>query len=51
MNLPGLGNIMKSSGALYIRRQWGDDMLYKTVLEEYITTLMLEGSKYQSRLG
>ncbi|ORY94623.1 acyltransferase [Syncephalastrum racemosum] len=47
MNLPGLGNVMKSSGALYIRRQWGDDTLYKTVLEEYITTLMLEGMNLQ----
>ncbi|KAI8150346.1 acyltransferase-domain-containing protein [Fennellomyces sp. T-0311] len=58
LDLPLLGPILKSSGAVYIRREWGDDQLYKTVLEEYISQLFARGINFQcfvegtrSRLG
>jgi glycerol-3-phosphate O-acyltransferase len=43
--MPILGKILKSSGAVFIRREWGNDELYKTILEEYISTILAEGSK------
>lgn len=44
--MPVVGKLLKSSGAIFIRREWGNDELYKTVLEEYMATLLAEGSKY-----
>ena len=43
--MPIVGKLLKSAGAVYIRREWGDDELYKTVLDEYMATLLSEGSK------
>lgn len=43
--MPALGKLLKSSGAVFIRREWGNDELYKTILEEYISTILAEGSK------
>lgn len=45
LDLPLIGKILKSSGAVYIRREWGNDVMYKTILEEYIATLLAEGCK------
>lgn len=45
--MPVVGKLLKSSGAVFIRREWGNDELYKTVLEEYMATLLSEGSKYK----
>ena len=46
MDIPVLGSLLKSVGAVYIRREWGNDSMYKTVLEEYISVLLSRGSKY-----
>lgn len=45
--MPVVGKLLKSSGAVFIRREWGNDELYKTVLEEYMATLLAEGSKWK----
>lgn len=36
LNLPGIGPLLSYNGAFFIRRQWGDDKLYITVMKEYI---------------
>lgn len=46
LDLPILGPFLKSCGAFFIKREWGGNGLYKTIMEEYITTLLLEGSMY-----
>lgn len=45
LDMPVVGRLLKSAGAVYIRREWGGDELYKTVLEEYMATLLSEGSE------
>lgn len=45
MDIPVLGPLLKAVGAVYIRREWGNDVMYKTVLEEYISVLLSRGSK------
>lgn len=45
LDMPVIGKLLKSSGAVFIRREWGNDEMYKTVLEEYMATLLSEGSK------
>lgn len=47
LDMPMIGKLLKSSGAVYIRREWGDDLLYKTILDEYMATLLSEGSKFR----
>ncbi|RCH90268.1 hypothetical protein CU098_003351 [Rhizopus stolonifer] len=58
LDMPVVGKLLKSSGAVYIRREWGNDELYKTILEEYMATLLSEGMNFEcfvegtrSRLG
>ncbi|GAA5814739.1 hypothetical protein MFLAVUS_008241 [Mucor flavus] len=58
LDMPALGKLLKSSGAIFIRREWGNDELYKTILEEYISTILAEGMNFEcfvegtrSRLG
>ncbi|KAG2210014.1 hypothetical protein INT47_003450 [Mucor saturninus] len=58
LDLPLIGKILKSSGAVYIRREWGNDIMYKTILEEYVATILAEGLNFEcfvegtrSRLG
>jgi glycerol-3-phosphate O-acyltransferase len=48
LDMPVVGKLLKNAGAVYIRREWGGDKLYKTILEEYIATLLAEGSKFLS---
>ncbi|KAG2227412.1 hypothetical protein INT45_007437 [Circinella minor] len=43
LDIPVLNKLLKSSGAVYIRREWGDDALYKAVLEEYISLIFQKG--------
>ncbi|KAG0168208.1 hypothetical protein DFQ30_005079 [Apophysomyces sp. BC1015] len=45
LDLPIVGKVLRSCGAFFIRREWGDDMLYKTLMEEYIAVLLSEGRK------
>lgn len=46
LDMPVVGKLLKSSGAIFIRREWGNDELYKTVLEEYMAALLAQGSKF-----
>ncbi len=39
MSLPGLGQLLRSSGAIFIRRSFGDDEVYKAVFRNYIDYL------------
>jgi glycerol-3-phosphate O-acyltransferase len=36
LNMPIVGTLLKMSGAFFIRRVWGDDLLYNTIMREYI---------------
>lgn len=45
MDIPVLGSLLKAVGAVYIRREWGNDVMYKTILDEYISVLLSRGSK------
>jgi hypothetical protein len=36
LDLPILGGILRSGGAFFIRRTWGDDALYSALAREYI---------------
>ncbi|ORX51323.1 acyltransferase-domain-containing protein, partial [Hesseltinella vesiculosa] len=58
LDMPVVGTVLKNAGAFYIRREWGDDLLYKTILEEYTVKLLSEGMNFEcfvegtrSRLG
>ncbi|ORZ18841.1 acyltransferase-domain-containing protein [Absidia repens] len=58
LDMPIVGNILRNAGAFFIRREWGDDLLYKTIMEEYLATLLSEGMNIEcfvegtrSRLG
>ncbi|KAI8071456.1 hypothetical protein BC940DRAFT_294491 [Gongronella butleri] len=58
LDMPVVGSVLKNAGAFYIRREWGGDTLYKTVLEEYTVKLLQEGMNFEcfvegtrSRLG
>ncbi|KAI9278119.1 hypothetical protein BY458DRAFT_538806 [Sporodiniella umbellata] len=58
LDVPVVGKLLKSCGAVYIRREWGNDELYKTILEEYMVTLLTAGMNFEcfvegtrSRLG
>ncbi len=41
--LPIIGWIFRHSGAFFIRRSFGDDILYKTIFAEYIHQVITEG--------
>jgi len=58
LDMPVIGPLLRGSGAFFIRREWGDDLLYKTIVEEYIATLLAGGYNIEcfvegtrSRLG
>src|ERR1044072_5081613 len=41
--LPIVGRALKQGGAFYIRRSWGEDQLYGSVVEEYVEGLLVRG--------
>lgn len=43
LNLPVIGSILKRGGAFFIRRQWGNDPLYISIMKEYIEILLDQG--------
>ena len=43
LNLPGLGYFLQHAGAMWIRRSFGEDSLYITVVQSYIDTLLQNG--------
>eukprot|EP01130_Rhizamoeba_saxonica_P010632 TRINITY_DN4372_c0_g1_i2.p1 TRINITY_DN4372_c0_g1~~TRINITY_DN4372_c0_g1_i2.p1 ORF type:complete len:170 (-),score=26.08 TRINITY_DN4372_c0_g1_i2:27-536(-) len=40
LNIPILGKLLCSSGAFFIRREFGSDRLYRVIFEEYIISLL-----------
>ncbi|KAJ3104187.1 hypothetical protein HDU97_009442 [Phlyctochytrium planicorne] len=48
LNLPVVGSLLKHSGAFFIRRQWGDDAMYTTIMREYIELLLRRGHNIEA---
>lgn len=47
LNFPLVGPFMQHAGAMYIRRSFGDDQLYGTVVQAYIDTLLSGGYNFE----
>lgn len=47
LKLPVVGSILRHSGAFFIRRQFGEDGLYKTLFMEYLGTILSTGSSIE----
>ncbi|KAH8895691.1 acyltransferase-domain-containing protein [Thozetella sp. PMI_491] len=43
LNFPVVGSFLQHAGAMYIRRSFGDDQLYITLVQSYIDTLLQRG--------
>jgi len=43
LNFPVIGPFLQHAGAMYIRRSFGDDQLYQTLVQSYIDTLLQNG--------
>ncbi|KAG9251885.1 acyltransferase-domain-containing protein [Emericellopsis atlantica] len=43
LNIPALGSFLQHAGAMWIRRSFGDDALYGTLVQAYIDTMLQEG--------
>ncbi|KAI4214835.1 MAG: hypothetical protein LQ351_002548 [Letrouitia transgressa] len=43
LNLPVVGSFLQSAGAMWIRRSFGNDALYTTLVQSYIDTLLQNG--------
>ncbi|KAE9980043.1 hypothetical protein BLS_009225 [Venturia inaequalis] len=47
LNFPLVGPFLQQAGAMYIRRSFGDDQLYGTVVQAYIDTLLSGGYNFE----
>ena len=47
LRIPVLGEFLQGAGAFYIRRAWGDDALYATVVQAYIDILLSKGYNFE----
>ncbi|KGO57470.1 Glycerol-3-phosphate O-acyltransferase [Penicillium expansum] len=47
LNIPLLGTFLQHAGAMWIRRSFGNDPLYNTVVQAYIDTLLQQGFNFQ----
>ena len=47
LNFPVVGGFLQHAGAMYIRRSFGDDILYTTVVQAYIDTLLQGGFNFE----
>ncbi|KGO63838.1 Glycerol-3-phosphate O-acyltransferase [Penicillium italicum] len=47
LNIPLLGAFLQHAGAMWIRRSFGNDPLYTTVVQAYIDTLLQQGFNFQ----
>lgn len=43
LNMPFVGWILRHNGAFFIRREWGGDRLYISIMKEYIDYLLTKG--------
>lgn len=47
LNFPLVGSFLQHAGAMWIRRAFGDDVLYQTLVQTYIDTLLQEGYNFE----
>lgn len=47
LNMPVVGNFLQHAGAMWIRRSFGDDALYTSLVQSYIDTLLQEGYNFE----
>ncbi|KAK5996968.1 Acyl-CoA:dihydroxyacetonephosphateacyltransferase-like protein [Cladobotryum mycophilum] len=47
LNFPVVGSFLQHAGAMWIRRSFGDDALYTTLVQAYIDTLLQEGYNFE----
>ncbi|KAM3515929.1 hypothetical protein MY11210_000469 [Beauveria gryllotalpidicola] len=47
LNFPLVGNFLQHAGAMWIRRSFGDDALYSTLVQSYIDTLLQQGYNFE----
>ncbi|PYH89862.1 acyltransferase [Aspergillus ellipticus CBS 707.79] len=47
LNIPMLGPFLQHAGAMWIRRSFGNDPLYNTVVQAYIDTLLQQGFNFE----
>jgi len=47
LNMPLVGTFLQSAGAMWIRRSFGDDALYTTLVQSYIDTLLRNGYNFE----
>lgn len=47
LNFPVLGSFLQHAGAMWIRRSFGDDALYTTLVQSYIDTLLQNGFNFE----
>lgn len=47
LNFPLLGPFLQHAGAMWIRRSFGDDQLYVTLVQAYIDTLLQKGLNFE----
>ncbi|CAG8665972.1 18965_t:CDS:10 [Gigaspora margarita] len=43
LDMPIIGTLFKRSGAFFIRRSWGEDQLYGSIVKEYLECLLESG--------
>jgi glycerol-3-phosphate O-acyltransferase len=51
LNFPLVGQFLQNAGAMYIRRSFGDDTLYTTLVQSYIDTLLKNGYNFECFIG
>lgn len=47
LNFPVVGSFLQHAGAMWIRRSFGDDTLYTTLVQSYIDTLLQGGYNFE----
>lgn len=47
LNFPVVGSFLQHAGAMWIRRSFGDDQLYTTLVQAYIDTLLQNGYNFE----
>ena len=47
LNFPVVGAFLQHAGAMWIRRSFGDDVLYTTLVQSYIDTLLQNGFNFE----
>ncbi len=47
LNIPVLGSFLQHAGAMWIRRSFGDDILYTTLVQSYIDVLLQGGFNFE----